>query len=175
MKTIFKKLSIPLFILISLKSHSQANNSPENFPEVFAGIEWNSLSGLTGISYERYIFQQGNWVIGGKISHAFTYKLGNASLFGTTGREKASFSSITATARKFFRSDNRGVFLCSELGIGQRKNTSYDVEYSTSFTAFEAGFGFQFRVGDRTAIRWTNTLTFAGKAGITMTKLSVGF
>jgi hypothetical protein len=175
METTFKKFFVLLFILISLKSQSQVNNSPKSFPEVFAGIEWNSLSGLTGISYERYIFQQEKWVIGAKVSHAFTYKLGNASLFGTNGQETASFNSLTATAHKFFHPDNRGIFLCSELGIGQRKNTSYEVKYSTLFTAFEAGFGFQFRVGDKTAIRWTNTLTFAGKAGITMTKLSVGF
>jgi hypothetical protein len=175
MKTIFKTLTVLLIILISATAKSQGNNSPKNFPEAFAGIEWNSLSGLTGISYERYIFQTEKWVIGAKASHAFTYKLGNASLFGTNGKETASFSSIASTAHKFFRPDNRGIFLCSELGIGSRKNKSYEVEYSTLFTAFEAGFGMQFLVGDKATIRWTNTLTFAGKAGITMTKLSIGF
>jgi hypothetical protein len=175
MKTIFKTFTVLFIILISVKAKGQVNNSPKNFPEVFAGIEWNSLSGLRGISYEGYIFQTEKWVIGAKASHAFTYKLGNASLFGTNGKETASFNSIASTAHKFFQPDNRGIFLCSELGMGSRKNKSYDVEYSTLFTAFEAGFGVQFRAGNKFAIRWTNTLTFAGNAGITMTKLSIGF
>ena len=175
MKTIFQKLSALFFVLISANAKGQLPNSPKNFPEAFAGVEWNSLSGLTGISYERYIFQQQKWVIGAKASHAFTYKLGNASLFGTNGKQTASFNSVTATAHKFFRPDNRGIFLCSELGIGSRKNTYYEVEYTTLFTAFEAGVGFQFRAGNKLAVRWTNTLTFAGNAGITMTKLSIGF
>lgn len=175
MKTIFKKPSVLLIVLISANANSQPTNFPKNFPEAFAGIEWNSLSGLTGVSYERYIFKQEKWVLGAKASHAFTYKLGNASLFGTNGEETASFNSVAATAHKFFLPDNRGIFLCSELGTGFRKNRSYEVDYSTLFTAFEAGFGFQFRAGNQLAIRWTNTLTFAGRGGITMTKLSVGF
>lgn len=175
MKTIFKPLSALLIILITAKAKSQENSSPKNFPEAFAGIEWNSLSGLTGISYERYIFQKEKWVVGVKASHAFTYKLGNASLFGTNGHESASFNSVSATVHKFFRTDSQGIFLCAELGLGRRENTFYEVKYATMFTAFEAGFGFQFRAGNKLAVRWTNTLTFAGNAGITMTKLSVGF
>jgi len=175
MKIIFKKLTVLLFILLSIKAKSQVTNSPKNFPEAFAGIEWNSLSGLTGISYERYISQKEKWVVGAKVSHAFTYKLGNASFFGTNGKETASFTSVAATVHKFFLPDNRGIFLCSELGIGSRKNRSYEAEYSLLFTAFEAGFGFQFHACNRLAIRWTNSLTFAGRGGITMTKLSVGF
>jgi hypothetical protein len=174
MKTILKKTVLLLILLISLKAKTQ-NYSSKNFPEAFAGVEWNTISGLTGISFERYIFQKHNWVIGAKASHAFTYKLGNMSLFGASGRETASFNSITGTIHKFFSLDNHGFFLCSELGAGSRKNRYYEVQYSTGFMAFEAGLGWQFDICNKIKFRWTNTLSFAGRGGITMTKLSIGF
>jgi hypothetical protein len=174
MKTILKKIAVLLIVLTSLKAKSQ-NYSPRNFPEAFAGVEWNTISGLIGISFERYIFQKQNWVIGAKASHAFTYQLGNMSLFGTSDRETASFNSITGTVHKFFTRDNQGFFLCSELGAGSRKNTYYEAQYSAGFIAFEAGLGWQFDISNKINIRWTNTLSFAGRSGITMTKLSIGF
>lgn len=175
MKTIFKKITVLLFILISAKAKSQ-DYSPKNFPEAFAGIEWNTTSGLTGISFERYVFQKNNWVIGVKASHAFTYQLGNMSImFSSSDNETVSFTAVTGTVHKFFSGSNRGFFLCSELGGGSRKNKYYEVKYSTGFVAFEAGLGWQFHISNAINIRWTNTLSFAGAGGITMTKLSIGF
>lgn len=175
MKTIFTKITVLLIIFFSLKAKSQ-DYSPKNFPEAFAGIEWNTTSGLTGISFERYVFQKNNWVIGIKASHAFTYQLGNMSiLFSSSDNETASFNAVMGTVHKFFSGNNHGFFLCSDLGGGSRKNTNYEVKYSTGFIAFEAGFGWQFRISNKINTRWTNALSFAGAGGITTTQLSVGF
>lgn len=176
MKTGFTTF-ILLLIFTGFSAKSQENNSPKNFPELFAGVEWNSISGLTGVSFERYLLQKNKWTIGIKGTHAFEYELGNLelSLFSSSYDGKASFSSVTGTVHKFFSKENRGFFLCSELGVGLRKREYYEYESSDIVPAFEGGLGWQFRVGDKIAIRWTNTLTFAGMGGITMTKLSAGF
>jgi hypothetical protein len=172
MKTVFTNIFFLSATLISLAAQGQP---PKNFPEVFAGVEWNTISGLTGISYERYIFQKDKWVLGAKATYAFNYKLSNLELLSRSNEGTVSFSSITATGHKFFSHNSKGFFICSELGIGSRSHDYYEAKSSTTFTAFEAGLGWQFRVGDKLAIRWTNTLTFAGQGGITITRLSVGF
>ena len=177
MKATFTKFPLVFILLVSLKAKSQDNGFPKNFPEVFAGVEWNSISGLTGISYERYLFHHNKWAFGLKGTHAFEYELGNMELdlFSSSSDGKASFTSLSGTAHKFFSRKNGGFFVCSELGLGIRNNKYYEYNTSKMFAAFEGGLGWQFRVGDRLAIRWTNTLTFAGNGGITMTKLAVGF
>lgn len=177
MKTICTKLSTLLWLIFSFHAKSQGNGSPKNFPEVFAGVEWNSISGLKGVNFERYLFHHNKWTFGVKGTHAFEYEVGNMelNLFSSSYDGRESFTSLTGTVHKFFSRKNSGFFLCSELGLGQRKRKYYEYESSTMFTAFEGGLGWQFRVGDKVAIRWTNTLTFAGHGGITMTKLSVGF
>lgn len=175
MKAIQTKIYVLSLFLASLQVCAQESNAPKNFPEVFAGVEWNSISGLTGVSYERYIVQKGRWVFGARVSHAFTYNLGNLSLTGSASEETASFNSVTGTAHKFFSENDGGFFLCTELGLGLRKRKYYEVELTNFFTAFEAGLGWQFRIGNKIAVRWTNAATFAGKGAITMTKLSVGF
>ncbi len=175
MKAFQKTIHLLITFLAYLQVGAQERKAPKNFPEVFAGVEWNSISGLTGVSYERYIAQKDKWIFGARVSHAFTYNLGNLTLTGSASEETATFNSVTGTAHKFFSSNNGGFFLCTELGLGLRKRKYYEVELSNFFTAFEAGFGWQFHIGNKIAVRWTNTATFAGKGGITMTKLSLGF
>ena len=169
--------TIPLFVILltRLNTFAQGDNQPKNFPEIFAGIEWNSSSGLTGLSYERYIVQKNKWVFGAKATHGFAYHLENLSLFGSASEESVSFNSVTATAHKFFLRADRGFFLCSEVGLGLREHKYFETARTSFYTAFEAGLGWHFQIGDKIAIRWTNTLTFAGKGGITMTKFSAGF
>jgi hypothetical protein len=164
-----------LFVVFASQTKGQHKATAQNFPEVFAGVEWNTASGMTGISYERYLHEKNEWILGVRITHAFDYSLANMALFSYGDGGHASFNSTTATVHKFFVPNQKGFFLCSELGWGLRKYQYYAVEYSTWFVASEFGFGCQFAVGRKLAIRWSNTITFAGKGGITATKLSIGF
>lgn len=163
-------------ILLSLNSEAQRNySSPKNFAETFAGIEWNTLSGLTGVSYERILMEKGYWTAGAKFNHSFQYSVGNAALLSDGDGETAFFNSVTGTVHKFFKTGQRGVFLSSALGAGLKHHRYYASEWSLFYVASEFGFGLQFPIGKKMAIRWSNSLQFEGQGGITATKLSIAF
>lgn len=163
-------------ILFSLSSKAQQNHSsPKNFAETFAGVEWNTLSGLTGISYERTLLEKGYWTVGGKFNHSFQYSVGNASLFSDGDGGTAFFNSVTGTVHKFFKPGQRGIFLSSALGAGLKHHRYYASEWSLFYVASEFGFGLQFPIGKKMAIRWSNSLQFEGQGGVTATKLSIAF
>ena len=164
------------FILLSLCSQSQENrSSPKNFAEAFAGVEWNTLSGLTGLSYERLLLEKGYWTAGAKFNHSFQYSVGNASLLSDSDGGTAFFNSVTGTVHKFFKQNQKGVFLSGALGAGLKHQKYYASEWSMFYVASEFGFGLQFPLGKKLALRWTNSLQFEGQGGITATKLSIAF
>jgi hypothetical protein len=162
-------------ILLSFNSKSQEKPSPKNFAETFAGIEWNTLSGLTGVSYERLLWEKEYWTVGGKFNHSFQYSVGNAGLFSDGDGETAFFNSLTGTVHKFFKEGQKGIFISAALGPGIKHHRYYASEWSIFYVASEFGFGLQFRIGKRMALRWSNSLQFEGQGGITATKLSIAF
>jgi hypothetical protein len=162
--------------LLGTKVFSQDIRTPKNFPGLFAGVEWNTLSGLVGLDYERTIYQKQKLAIGLKAAHVFKYKLYNLQLLSNPDEGTASFSHLLATARYFTGKNNdRGFFIHSGLGVVFRKHNQYDLSETTTLAGFEAGFGFQFFVSQRIAIKWTNSLLFAGEGGITLSKISLAF
>lgn len=163
------------FILFALQTDAQENPGPKNFPEIFAGIEWNSISGLTGVSYERSVFQKNKWVFGLKATHIFQYERANLEWLHSGYDGTVSISYGTATAHKFFNNQNRGLFLLAEIGTGRRIFRYEALHHESLIMAGEGGIGWQFLLNNRFAVRWTNSLAFGGNGGITMTKLSVGF
>jgi hypothetical protein len=164
------------FILLSLSSRSQKNpSSPKNFVEAFAGVEWNTLSGLTGVSYERLLLEKGYWTAGAKFNRSFQYSIGNASLLSDGDGGTAFFNSATGTVHKFFKPNQKGVFLSCALGAGLKHQRYYASEWSMFYVASEFGFGLQFLLRKKMALRWTTSLQFEGQGGITATKLSIAF
>ena len=163
------------FMLITTNAQSQQKNVAKNFPEGFAGIEWNAGSALVGFNYERYLLEKNQCVIGVKFTHSCEYTEANLVLFYGGEDIKNSFNSIKATLHKFFKPGQEGFFLSAELGGGLRKARYQIVEQSTWFAARGAGLGWQFEFIGKAVMRWSFTLTFEGRGGITAMGLAVGF
>ena len=148
----------------------------KNFPGLFFGVEWNTLSGLSGVDFERTVYQKQKMLIGLKAVHVFKYKLSNLQLLNSSYEGTATFSHLMGTAQLFTGKNNyKGLLVHSGLGAGIRKREQYDVSQSRTYPAFEFGFGLQFPVSKTVSLKWTNSLTFAGEGGITLSKISLAF
>jgi hypothetical protein len=163
------------FILTALTAQSQEKIIAKNFPEGFVGLEWNTGSALAGINYERYLLEKNQCVIGIKLSHSVDYAEENLVLFSAGPDLWANFNSLTGTLHKFFKPEQQGFFLSTELGGGLRKARYHTLEHSTWFVASGAGLGWQTEFIGKAVMRWSFSLTFEGKGVITAMSLSIGF
>ena len=160
-------------------AQEQAVKPAKNFPGVLAGIEWNTISGMKGVEYERIVLTRATVTMGVKGSYLFRYKQGNMSIFGTSCCERASIATALGTVDIFTGSNNlpAGFFLHAAFGMGMK---SYlwepDGRMVNFYPAVDAGLGWMFSLGSGTSIKWTNTITFPSKdGGITITRLAFGF
>jgi hypothetical protein len=179
-----KKIRLLLFVLLCVPALWNAClgqtdiKVPKNFPGIFAGVEWNTISGLAGVSYERTVWAKERLTIGIKGIHAFKHENGNLKMFIALGDGTSSFSALLPTVHYYTShtsENNRGFFLHSGLGVARRIFKDQSVTYGSTKPSFEAGVGWQFHLGSRTTLVWSNTLLFAGAGGITLTKVALGF
>jgi hypothetical protein len=179
-KHMYSFVVIVFIFVFNLRVNGQdLRGTPANYPGVLAGIEWNTISRMTGVEYERIIITRNNLTAGIKASYMFPYEKGNMKLFGTCCGDIASVATALVTADLFTseRSFHSGFFLHAALGAG-RKQYEWEAQRKVIQVrpAFEAGVGWLFPVGRRLAIKWTNTLTFPSRdGGITFTRLAFGF
>ena len=164
---------------ITFASAQQQEKIPLNYPGAMAGIEWNTISGVTGVEYERILIVRDNITFGVKGTYIFKYKTGNMQLLSAPCCDISSIASGLATAN-IFTSRNRypsGFFFQAGAGLGS-KTREWEQGYKETRVrpAVEAGIGWLFPLGHGLAIKWTNTVTFPSKqAGITITRLAFGF
>jgi hypothetical protein len=168
------------FFLCNLKINAQdAHRMPANYVGALAGMEWNTISGMTGMEYERIIISRKNLSAGLKVSYLFPYETGNMKLFGTCCGDISSVVTALITA-DFFTSEESsqaGFFFHVALGVGGKKY-EWDTERAILQVrpALEAGGGWLFPLGRQFAIKWTSTITFPSKeGGITFTRIAFGF
>ena len=177
-----KRILLFSTIIISLAYHCEAqkvSRMPSNYAGVLAGIEWNTLSGLTGVEYERILVAGNDINIGVKGTYTFPYKTGNMQLLNRPCCTVARIGTVLATV-DFFTTQNNypsGFFFHAGGGVGMK---TYSSEYSRDLIqvrpAFEAGGGWLFPLGRGLALKWTNTITFPSRdAGITITRIALGF
>ena len=167
-------------IFLALKSDAQKiTGMPANYVGLFAGIEWNTISGLTGVEYERLLFGNKDLTIGMKGSYTFRYKTGNMQLLSRPCCTVASIGAALATADYFTAQQDHpsGFFFHAGAGVGVKTYSSDDFRDLVNVRpAFEFGAGWLFPLGRRAALKWTNTVTFPSKdAGITITRIALGF
>ena len=174
-------MTLTSVIIFFTLSEAQEPPAPaaKNFPGVLAGIEWNTISGMKGVEYERIVMTIEVVTIGLKGSYSFWYRQGNMSIFGTACCERASIATGLGTVDIFTGSKAipTGFFLHAAFGLGIK---SYRLEPGgivlKGYPAVEAGLGWLFPLGNGAAIKWTNTITFPSKdGGITITRLAFGF
>lgn len=178
MSRIITLLLAGMLTLASAHVFGQEVRQPKNAVGVFAGIEWNTISGLTGIEYERVVHTMGNIELGVKGAYIFRHSNGNMQLLNGSYGGTTSTGMLMATVHYFAGSKKeelRGLFLYGGVGLGQR-TTQYDrTTQRAQIPAIDLGIGWRFPMGDRAALAWTNGITFAGEGGITLTRLSVNF
>lgn len=174
---------VSTIIIISTKACSQNKPiPPQNYAGILGGVEWNTISAGWGLEYER-VFQSNNkFLLGARATHIFKYKYGNIQLFGGGQYSTTvSHNQVAATGYYFTTKENsyKGFFITSGLGVSLShiKNTSsQEVPNVTSFSAaFDLGIGLQFYLSNRTAIRWTNILSYGPFSGaFTNSKILIG-
>ena len=171
-----------LFILLCMNIcylYAQTTNDiPRNNAGVFAGIEWNSVSGLWGLQYERSLIQQDKLSIGAKALYVFRYELGNMKILGGGCCEYNQSVTLLANAACYTSPTGRPNRFYLQAGLGAGLNTyAYEsLRRQSVFPAFEAGLGFKFPLNDRLNIQWHNSLLFLHKGGATTnTGVSLGF
>ncbi len=149
---------------------------PKNFVNITGGIEWNTLSGLTGVEYERVVFTAGKMQIGIKGNYSPRYKRGNFQLFNEGCCEFSSFGTVMGSITYFPSERNKGsgFFLHSGLGAGLRQNEYSEVKHDKVFPGFEAGLGWMPGLGS-IRFRLEGSLQFASEGGITQLKVGMGF
>lgn len=178
MKTILSACIMVFFLQGWNECQSQNRAVPKNFPGLFAGVEWNTLSGLTGVSYERSLIKKDSWTLGIKAQYVFTYENGNMQIIFDSFDGQSSLASVMSTAQ-FFTSKRKenyeGFFLQFGVGAGSRKYEHSDVKRTYTVPCTEFGLGWQFYLGKKTTLVWHNSILFAGEGGITVTKISFGF
>jgi hypothetical protein len=167
-------------IMFNLKMNGQnVRDLPRNYPGLLAGIEWNTISGMTGVEYERIIIARKSLSAGIKAAYMFPYETGNMQLLASACCDVSTIATALITA-DLFTSENTapsGFFFHAAIGIGGKK---YEFDTQDKLIrvrpAVEAGAGWLFPLARRFAIKWTNTITFPSKeAGITFTRIAFGF
>jgi len=138
-----------------------------------AGVEWNTLSGLKTVQAERGLVQRDNWSIGVKAIHAFRYRLSNMELLHSSDEGKVRFTTLAPTFQ--LNPGGRSFFLQSALGVAARQQVNGDHKTNTIHPSFEAGLGWAFRLGKSAQLKWSASLSFAGRGGITGTSIAIGF
>ena len=171
-------LTVYLFASAILKpTFSQEEvKAPRNHVGVFAGIEWNTISGLKGLTYERTLLNENRLSVGIKGVYAFSYEIGNMKILGGSYDGAASFAAVLPSIlfdTKEDKGSRRGFYLQTALGAVRR--TYYDGQLVKFRPGFEAGLGWHFPIGKQVNLQWSNSVLFAGAGGITQTRLAIGF
>ena len=176
-----KKILILAAMLIGFNVTSIAQDQksiPKNFAGVFAGIEWNTASGLIGLSYERSVLIKDKLTVGLKGLHVFNYNYGNIAIFMYSYEGRSSITAILPTihySTSKTKTGNDGFFIQFGLGTGVRRNEYREIKYTDAFLCMENAFGWQSRISNKITLTWTNSILFAGHGAITSTGFSLGF
>jgi hypothetical protein len=120
----FAKLKNPLIVLVFIcvykYSTAQESKVAKNFPGVFAGVEWNTISGSWGVDYERLFYTRNKLAIGAKIGYITSYDYGNMELLNNPCCESTSHVLLSGTGIYYTGKTRNftGFFLHSALGAG---------------------------------------------------------
>lgn len=153
----------------------------KNFPGLFAGIEWNTISGSWGVEYERFVYTKNKLAVGGKGNYVARYRHGNMQLLNSPCCETVSQVLVMGTASYYTsqRKNFTGLFLHASLGAGvamYEYTQTYSNERSILRPAFELGSGWQVRVGNGSAFRAKVSASFGPfKGAFTSTTVAFGF
>ena len=163
---------------VSVRGVAQEHWIPKNSVGAFAGIEWNTLSGLTGVSYERSLLKRDKLTFGLKATYVFSYEMGTLEFMSDSYDGYASIGSLMTTLHVFTSNrnhDNEGFFFLFSAGGGSRSYKNEDYKNSMLVFCGELGLGWQFYLGKKTTLKLNTSMKFLGAGGITLMKLSFGF
>ena len=154
-----------------------------NFPGIFAGIEWNTLSGSWGAEYERQFYTTGQIAIGAKVAYIAKYDYGNMEILSSSNCCQTATHTLLMGTGSYYtgrRKDFSGFFMHTGLGAGltwfKYQGQSIPEERTTIKPAFELGPGWQFKIGQKIVLRCKGTASFGPFEGaFTSTTVSLGF
>jgi hypothetical protein len=167
------------FLFLPVLHAQRSVKIPANFPGFVAGIEWNTISGVSGLEYERSLYFKKNIVIGVRGTYIFKYRTGNMQLLNRPCCEISGITTLMGTANIFTSTDRlpTGFFFLGGAGLGLKiREFEQGIKESRVTPAVEAGIGWLFPLGSGLGLKWSNTVTFPSKqGGITFTRLALGF
>ncbi|MGZ5190526.1 MAG: hypothetical protein ACXWCZ_05865 [Flavisolibacter sp.] len=178
MKQFYLLCMVLLFSSLPIIGRAQDHWIPKNSVGAFAGLEWNTLSCVTGVSYERSLLKRDKLTLGLKATYVFNYENGTMEMFSDSFDGYTTIGSLMTTLH-LFTSDrnqiNEGFFLLFSAGGGSRNYKDEDYSNSSLVYCGELGLGWQFYLGKKTTFKLNTSMKFLGAGGITMMKLSFGF
>ena len=86
---------------------------PKNSVGAFAGVEWNTLSGLTGVSYERSLLKRDKLTFGLDATYIFRYENGTMEILSDSFDGHTTIATLMTTVHVFTSNsnqDNEGFF-----------------------------------------------------------------
>lgn len=139
-----------LILSSPVKVLAQDHWIPKNSVGAFAGIEWNTVSGLTGVTYERSLLKRDKITLGLVATYIFNYENGGMEIFSDSYDGQTTIATLMTTAHVFTSNSNQnneGFFLLFGAGGGSRKHTENGFSTSRLLFCSEIGIGWQFYLG----------------------------
>ena len=167
-----------VLLLNILPVTGQQNLLPRNHAGIMAGIEWNTISGLAGLTYEHSVFSQDKIQAGLKVLYILPYEPGNFKLLGNECCDEIQSTSVWATGYYFTAAAGKPkrFYLESAIGAGVKKYMLDGITYKSLYPGFEAGFGVFFPVSKKVYLKWHNAVIFLhNNGGSTATQLAIVF
>jgi hypothetical protein len=155
--------AICLILLTAQTAYSQQNLTAKNFIGFNIGIDWTSISGFMGYSYERLVYGRAAMEIGIRGSYTAPYSYGNFQLLNSSF--SPPITEIKLGVHGYLFPDkakiNTGFFFTAGAGIESSTWKENRKKYSSLSPTGELGFGWKLTIGKKTELRWTNALGFA--------------
>jgi hypothetical protein len=155
--------AICILLLAGHTVYSQQNSDAKNFIGSYAGIDWASISGFKGYSYERLVHGRASVEIGIRGSYTAPYSYGNFQLLNGTFSPPVTEIKLGVHGYSFpgKAKINTGFFITAGAGIESSAWRENKKKYNSLSPTGELGFGWKWPISKKMVFRWTNTLGFA--------------
>lgn len=178
MKRPLQLFAFALALLLQNPVKAQTTSpAPQNFPAMFAGIEFNGSSAPIGIEYERTFPAKGQAQFGVSGVYVFRYNVGAIGIWGDENPEYRSMGMLMGTGTLFVskRKKQAGFFLHGGLGAGLTSHQLPGTRFHKLHAVGDIGPGWHIPFDATVGMRIGPSVLFASHGGIVRLKLAFGF
>jgi hypothetical protein len=155
--------TICILLLAAQTAYCQQNSGAKNFIGSYAGIDWTSISGFRGYSYEHLVHSRAAMEIGIRGSYTSPYSYGNFQLLNSTYSPPVTEIKLGVHGYSFpgKAKINTGFFITAGAGIESSAWKEDKKKFNNLSPTGELGFGWKWPISKKMVLRWSNTLGFA--------------